>query len=208
MSFFVWWQRWFSLIHWMEWVYPSFSEPCGKVGYWPKSRAAARRTLPEGDADSFPDGRTDASSIRHSDSIAIPLGIHENSMRDWWGTHDSLRPPDVLRFGMPSMFWEQASMRGFASPFEDWLHRFLEEPANVCLGVGYCYCMCLHFLVPLIHLLHMVFHFIVFGWECNYSYALWQVMYPINSCKLEVRQGPISNPLARSICSNLWRNLV
>lgn len=36
------------------------------VGYWPKSRVAARRTLPEGEADSFPDGRTDASSIRQA----------------------------------------------------------------------------------------------------------------------------------------------
>ena len=55
------------MIHWMEWVCPSFSAR-GEVGYWPKSRVAARRTLPEGDADSFPDGRTDASSIRHSDA--------------------------------------------------------------------------------------------------------------------------------------------
>jgi len=36
------------------------------VGYWPKSRAAARRNLPEGDPDNFPDGRTDALSIRQA----------------------------------------------------------------------------------------------------------------------------------------------
>jgi len=29
------------------------------VGRWPKSRVAARRTLPEGEADDYPDGRLD-----------------------------------------------------------------------------------------------------------------------------------------------------
>ncbi|CAJ1443449.1 unnamed protein product [Effrenium voratum] len=36
------------------------------VGFWPKSRAAARRELPEGDPESFPDGRTDAKSIKQA----------------------------------------------------------------------------------------------------------------------------------------------
>ncbi|CAE7641986.1 tas [Symbiodinium sp. CCMP2592] len=33
------------------------------VGRWPKSRVAARRTLPEGEADDYPDGRLDEKSV-------------------------------------------------------------------------------------------------------------------------------------------------
>lgn len=33
------------------------------VGCWPKSRVAARRTLPEGEADDYPDGRLDEKSV-------------------------------------------------------------------------------------------------------------------------------------------------
>lgn len=35
-----------------------------QAGYWPRSRAAARRSEPEGDSESWPDARADAASVR------------------------------------------------------------------------------------------------------------------------------------------------
>ncbi|CAK9011460.1 unnamed protein product [Durusdinium trenchii] len=36
------------------------------AGYWPRSRAAARRSEPEGDSESWPDARADAASVRQA----------------------------------------------------------------------------------------------------------------------------------------------
>ena len=90
----------------------AFERDDAQVGFWPKSRAAARRELPEGDPESFPDGRTDAKSIKPELQSLQALRSTEG-----WVVFSSL---------------SQASMRCLTAAASNRLYRSLAALVEMC----------------------------------------------------------------------------